>query len=82
MDADTVCNVRIGIGGVATRPWRARTAEQMLVGRPLTALAARAAGDAALNAAKPTDDNRFRIELAARAVADALMIARQRAIGS
>ncbi len=79
MHADTVRNVRIAVGGVATRPWRARTAEQTLVGRPLTAQAARAAGDAALHAAKPSDENRFRIELAARTVADALMIAGQRA---
>ena len=80
MDADTVRNLRIAVGGVATRPWRARMAEQTLVGRPLTAPAARAAGEAALHAAKPTDENRFRIELAARTVADALMIAKQRAL--
>ena len=80
MDADTVRDVRIAVGGVATRPWRARTAEQTLVGRPLTAPAARAAGEAALHGARPSDDNRFRIELAARTVADALMIARQRAL--
>jgi xanthine dehydrogenase YagS FAD-binding subunit len=51
----------------------------MLVGRQLTAQAARAAGEAALQGAKPSDDNRFRIELGARTVTDALMIARQRA---
>ena len=51
MDEDTVRDVRIAVGGVATRPWRARAAEQTLVGRPLTAQAARAAGDAALQGA-------------------------------
>jgi len=79
MEADAVREVRIAVGGVATRPWRARSAEQMLVGRQLTAQAARAAGEAALQGAKPSDDNRFRIELGARTVTDALMIARQRA---
>jgi xanthine dehydrogenase YagS FAD-binding subunit len=78
MDADTVRDVRIAVGGLATRPWRARAAEQALVGRPLTAQAARAAGDAALQGAKASDDNRFRIELGAQTIADALMIARQR----
>jgi xanthine dehydrogenase YagS FAD-binding subunit len=78
MDADTVRDVRIAVGGLATRPWRARAAEQALVGRPLTAQAARAAGDAALQGAKASDDNRFRIELGAQAIADALMIAKQR----
>ena len=80
MDGDTVRDVRIAVGGVATRPWRARAAEQTLVGRPLTAQAARSSGDAALQGAKASDDNRFRIELGARTVADALMIAKQRAL--
>jgi xanthine dehydrogenase YagS FAD-binding subunit len=80
MDGNTVRDARIAIGGLATRPWRARAAEQTLVGRPLTAQAARAAGDAALQGAKPCAENRFRIELGARTVADALMIARQRAL--
>jgi xanthine dehydrogenase YagS FAD-binding subunit len=79
MDGDTARDVRIAVGGLATRPWRARAAEQTLIGRPLTAQAARAAGDAALQGAKASDDNRFRIELGARTVADALMIAKQRA---
>jgi xanthine dehydrogenase YagS FAD-binding subunit len=81
MDGDTVRDVRIAVGGLATRPWRARAAEQTLVGRPLTAQTARAAGDAALRGAKAGDKNRFRIELGARTVADALMIAKQRALG-
>ena len=81
MDLDSVRDVRIAVGGLATRPLRARAAEQTLVGRPLTAHAARAAGDAALQGAKASDDNRFRIELGARTVTDALMIAKQRALG-
>jgi xanthine dehydrogenase YagS FAD-binding subunit len=81
MDRDLVRDVRIAVGGLATRPWRARAAEQTLVGRPMTAQAARAAGDAALQGAKASDDNRFRIELGARTVTDALMIAKQRAFG-
>jgi xanthine dehydrogenase YagS FAD-binding subunit len=79
MDGETVRDVRISMGGLATRPWRAREAEQTLVGRLLTVQAARAAGDAALRGAKASDVSRFRIELGARTVADALMIAKQRA---
>jgi xanthine dehydrogenase YagS FAD-binding subunit len=79
LDGETVRDVRIVVGGLATRPWRVRAAEQTLVGRPLTAQAARASGQAALQGAKASDDNRFRIELGARTVADALMIAKQRA---
>jgi xanthine dehydrogenase YagS FAD-binding subunit len=79
MDGEKVREARVAIGGLATRPWRTREAERVLFGRPLTPQAARAAGDAALQDAKPTRENRFRIELGARTVADALMIARQRA---
>jgi len=79
MDGDIVRAARIAIGGIATRPWRARAAEQLLVGRALTKQAAREAGDAALQGAKPGRDNGFRIELGARTVADALMIAKGRA---
>lgn len=79
MDGDIVRAARIAIGGLATRPWRVRDAEQVLVGRTLTPQAAREAGEAALQGARPGHDNAFRIELGARTVADALMIAKQRA---
>jgi xanthine dehydrogenase YagS FAD-binding subunit len=79
MDGDSVRDVRIAIGGLATRPWRARAAEQVLRGRALTPETARAAGDAALQGSKASRDNAFRIELGARTVADALMIASKRA---
>jgi len=78
MNGDTVRAARIAIGGIATRPWRARAAEQVLTGKTLTPQTAREAGDAALQGAKPGHDNGFRIELGARTVADALMIAKQR----
>lgn len=79
MDGDTVREARIAIGGLATRPWRARGAEQILAGKTLTSRTAREAGDVALEGARPGHDNAFRIELGARTVADALMIAKQRA---
>ena len=79
MEGDVVREARIALGGVATRPWRVRDAEQSLIGRPLTPEAARGAGEIAFRAARPGRDNRFRIELGIRTVADALMIARQRA---
>jgi xanthine dehydrogenase YagS FAD-binding subunit len=50
-----------------------------LRGRALTPETARAAGDAALQGAKASRDNAFRIELGARTVADALLIASGRA---
>ncbi len=79
MDGDVVREARIALGGLATRPWRARGAEQILAGKALTPQTARAAGDAALQGARSGHDNAFRIELGARTVADALMIAKERA---
>jgi xanthine dehydrogenase YagS FAD-binding subunit len=78
MDGDTVREARVALGGVATRPWRAREAERALVGRPLTEASARAAGDAAFAGARPGRENAFKVELGARTVADALMSAKQR----
>ena len=66
---------RIAMGGVALKPWRARAAEQILIGaRADTALIQRAA-KAALVDAKPSGDNAFKIELARRVVARALALA-------
>jgi xanthine dehydrogenase YagS FAD-binding subunit len=79
MEGESVRDARIAIGGLATRPWRARAAEQALRGRALTPETARAAGDAAVQGAKASADSAFRIELGARTVADALMIASRRA---
>lgn len=79
LDGDVVREARIAIGGLATRPWRCAQAEQALVGEKLTPQRARAAGDAALAGAKPGRQNAFRIELGARTVAQALLIAQQRA---
>jgi len=78
LERDIVSDARIAIGGVATRPWRARDAERGLVGQPLTLDTALRAGHAALAGASTTPANQFRVELAARTVADALMIAKAR----
>ena len=79
MNGETVREARVALGGVATRPWRARSAERALAGRTLDAATARAAGDEAFVGARAGRDNGFKIELGARTVADALMIAKGRA---
>jgi len=63
---------RIALGGVATKPWRAREAERALVGRPPDAASFRAAADAALAGARPRAHNGFKIELAKRTIVRAL----------
>jgi xanthine dehydrogenase YagS FAD-binding subunit len=79
MDGETVTDARISLGGVATRPWRAREAEQMLIGQALNERLALAAGGAAFRAAQTTQHNTFRRELGARTVAHAVLIAKGRA---
>lgn len=80
MEKERVVDARVAIGGLATRPWRSRAAEQVLIGHALTTEISRAAGDAALSGAKTGRHNTFRVELGACTVADALMIAKERAL--
>ena len=79
VDGDVVRDVRIAVGGLATRPWRVQAAEQSLVGKPFTAAAAAQAGRLALRGAVTRPQNAFRVELGANTVAEALEIARGRA---
>ena len=69
---ERVTDVRIALGGVAPRPWRARVAEAQLVGGP----ASRAAFDAAITtelaAAEPLPGNAFKVSLTARVVSATL----------
>ncbi|GAA2726756.1 xanthine dehydrogenase family protein subunit M [Actinocorallia aurantiaca] len=74
-DGPVVTEARLAVGGVATRPWRSREAEALLVGRPLTAESARAAGEAVFSGAVPGRANRYKIELGVRTVVDALFLA-------
>jgi xanthine dehydrogenase YagS FAD-binding subunit len=79
MDGNTVRDARIAVGGVASRPWRTREAERSLIGGRLTSDAARAAGELAMRGAKAGHHNGFRVDLTARTIADALIIAKGRA---
>jgi xanthine dehydrogenase YagS FAD-binding subunit len=72
LDGHTVRTARIALGGVAHKPWRAGIAEQMLTGKPLTDTTLRGAAAAALRDAQPQRDNRFKVELAQRAIVRAV----------
>ncbi|EJL35010.1 xanthine dehydrogenase family protein subunit M [Novosphingobium sp. AP12] len=65
-------DVRIALGGVAHKPWRAFKAEEVLRGGPPRAAAFTAAADAELADAKPLAGNGFKIELARRTIAAVL----------
>jgi xanthine dehydrogenase YagS FAD-binding subunit len=60
----TVRDVRLAIGGVAHKPWRATRAEEMLRGAPATEESFARAAQAELAAARPLRDNAFKVSLA------------------
>jgi xanthine dehydrogenase YagS FAD-binding subunit len=62
----TVRDVRLAMGGVAHKPWRASRAETALRGRPATEASFRAAAEAELADAAGLRDNAFKIELSRR----------------
>jgi xanthine dehydrogenase YagS FAD-binding subunit len=66
LDGDRIEDVRIALGGVAHKPWRAFKAEAALRSGPATEQAFRAAATAELADAKPLRDNGFKVELATR----------------
>lgn len=68
LDGPIVKDVRLALGGVAHKPWRAWKAEGSLRGKPATIENFRAAAGAELAAAVPLSQNAFKIELASRTI--------------
>lgn len=76
LDGAVIREARIGLGGVAAKPWRLREAEEALRGVTLAdEPALRRAVDAGFAEARPLRRNGFKVELAKRAVIRALQIA-------
>lgn len=73
LDDGAVREARIALGGVATRPWRAREAEAALTGRLLDETAAVEAAEAAFAGAVTHHDNAFKPELGRRTLVRALL---------
>ncbi|GGN28599.1 carbon-monoxide dehydrogenase medium subunit [Lentzea pudingi] len=78
IEGGVVTAARVGLGGVATRPWRSPVAEAELVGRPLTPESTRAAGQAAFATAVPRRDNAVKTALEPRVVERACLLAHSR----
>ncbi len=72
VEGGRVASVRIALGGVAHKPWRARTAEAALLGQPATQASFIAAADAELAPARGCGTNDFKIPLARRVIARTL----------
>jgi xanthine dehydrogenase YagS FAD-binding subunit len=65
-------DARLALGGVGTKPWRARQAEAELIGEPATPQQFAIAATAELDAADVREHNAFKVELAQRAIVRAL----------
>ena len=76
LDGDLIRAARLGLGGIATRPWRASEAERSLTGRRPTDGAFRDAAEIALAGAIAREHNHFKIELAKRTIVRAFATAR------
>jgi xanthine dehydrogenase YagS FAD-binding subunit len=67
-----IAEIRLALGGVATKPWRARRAERSLLGKPAGAASFAEAAGQELALAAPRPLNAFKVELARRAIVRAL----------
>jgi xanthine dehydrogenase YagS FAD-binding subunit len=73
MNASTIRSARVVLGAVAPVPWRSRAAEDALAGKPLTEETGAAAGEAAIQEAKPMSGNAYKIQITRTAVKRAIM---------
>jgi xanthine dehydrogenase YagS FAD-binding subunit len=71
-DGDAIADVRVALGGVAPKPWRAWRAEEALRGRPATEATFLEAADVELADARPLAGNAFKVDLTRRTVAAVL----------
>ena len=74
-DSGKVAEVRIGLGGVATVPWRAHQAEDTLRGQPLNEETAAAAAEREFAPAANRRYNRYKIALGQATLVRALLAA-------
>jgi xanthine dehydrogenase YagS FAD-binding subunit len=72
-----IADVRLALGGVGTKPWRAHRAEAALVGGPADEASFRRAAAVELEGAVVAEHNAFKVELAQRAVVRALVASRE-----
>jgi xanthine dehydrogenase YagS FAD-binding subunit len=73
VDDGVVRDVRIALGGVAPKPWRATTAERLLRGAPATLESFRGAAEAELAEARPLTGNAFKVPLARNVITSTLL---------
>ena len=73
-DGRTIRDIRVALGGVATKPWRARAVEEALKGQVLDAAAVKRASLLAVEGAVDHGANHYKIALAPRVVERAILM--------
>ncbi|OHV07636.1 FAD binding domain-containing protein [Kushneria phosphatilytica] len=68
LEGNTIREARIALGGVGTKPWRAKEAEQALKGQPANEQSFQKAADIVMRDATPYEHNAFKIPLGKQAV--------------
>jgi len=72
VESDGVRSARIVLGGVGPYPWRAETAEKLLVGKKLSAAVVTAAAEASVSGARALRDNAYKLDMVQGAVEESL----------
>jgi xanthine dehydrogenase YagS FAD-binding subunit len=73
MDANTIRDARVVVGGVGTKPWNLPNVRAALIGKPSNQQTFEAAAKLATEGAKPLKHNAFKVELVQRTIVRALM---------
>jgi xanthine dehydrogenase YagS FAD-binding subunit len=69
----TIGDLRVALGGIASKPWRAHAVEAALRGQPLRRETVERAAKQAVDGAVAHGANRYKIDLAPRVVARAIL---------
>lgn len=72
LNGNKIKDVRIALGGVAHKPWRATIAEKWLKDKEATEANFKAAAAAELKSAKPLEHNKYKVKMAEKAIVRAL----------
>ncbi len=63
MNGDLIEQARLTLGGVAPKPWRCTSTEELLVGRKIDEETCRLAGEDALRMAEPLEQNGYKVPM-------------------
>ena len=75
LDGNRISDIRLGMGGVAHKPWRLAEAESFLKGKPATESIFREAASIAMRNARGYGHNNFKLKLAPNTIVEALKMA-------